>query len=329
MVLVTRFAVRALSVTVLSLGCAAFARSSSKLGWVDHTPAQSPSPRAAMASAFDESNGKLVVFGGYDATSYLRETWTYDGTTWTKEQPSRSPSGRAGAAMAYDAVDHVLVLFGGFDGAHYLGDTWIWDGALSDWMQVTPAHAPTAVTGPMLFTDPLDGHVDNYGGFGGQFYQLKTWRWTGSDWQDLNTPTSAWARAAAAVGLDRGAHKVVMFGGLGSVNTNNTWTFDGVTWTLENPTAQPLNRYDASADFDPELGHVVLFGGASGGVEMADTWTWTGDNWVQLHSLHAPRARESFALAYDRVEHSLVLFGGEDQPAGAQYADTQWLVLRN
>jgi hypothetical protein len=73
------------------------------------------------------------------------------------------------------------------------------------------------------------------------------------------------------VGLDRRAHKLVLFGGLGSVNTNNTWTFDGVTWTQDNPTAQPPNRYDAAAEFDPELGHVVLFGGASGGAELADT----------------------------------------------------------
>jgi hypothetical protein len=95
--------------------------------------------------------------------------------------------------------------------------------------------------------------------------------------------------------------------------------------TQENPTAQPLNRYDAAADFDPQLARGA--GGASGGVELADL-TWTGDNWVQLHPLNAPRARESFALAYDSVDDSLVLFGGEDQPAGAQYADTQWLLLR-
>jgi hypothetical protein len=34
------------------------------------------------------------------------------------------------------------------------------------------------------------------------------------------------------------------------------------------------------------------------------------------------------ALAYDHVDQELVLFGGEDQSAGAQYADTQSLVLR-
>lgn len=299
-----------------------------RMSWVLHTPAQSPSPRAAMASAYDPVSGKFVIFGGYDATSYLPETWTYDGSSWTQEQPASSPSGRAGATMAYDAVQHVLVLFGGYDGQQHLGDTWLWDGAHSTWTQASPAHSPTAVTGPMLFTDPLNGHVDEFGGYSGQSYQNATWRWTGSDWQHLSTPNAPWARAASAVALDRPAHRVVLFGGLGSLNPGNTWTFDGNTWTEENPGQQPSNRYFSSAAFDPRLGHVVLFGGASGGVELNDTWEWTGSTWQALQPVHSPAVRESFALGYDPAIGALVLFGGEDLPAGVQYADTRWLAVR-
>ena len=189
-----------------------------------------------------------------------------------------------------------------------------------------PAHSPVAVTGPMLFTDPLNGRVDEYGGYSGQFYQLNTWRWNGADWQQVQTATSPWARATAVVALDRAAHKVLMFGGLGSVNTNNTWSFDGTNWTMENPPLQPPNRYYSQAAFDPRLGHVVLFGGGSGGADLADTWQWTGASWQQLLPVHSPAARESFALAYDNAAGSLVLFGGED--VSAQFADTHWLAVR-
>lgn len=316
------------SLSALALCSAFLAPPQLRLSWVQHTPIQSPPARAGMASAYDPVSGKLVIFGGYDASSYLPETWTYDGATWTQEHPALSPSGRAGATMAYDAVQHVLVLYGGFDGASHLGDTWLWDGASSSWTHATPAHSPAAVTGPMLFTDPLNGHVDEYGGFSGQFYQLTTWRWTGSDWQQVATANSPWARAAAVVALDRPAHKVVLFGGLGSVNTNNTWTFDGVNWTEESPALQPPNRYYSSAAFEPHLGHVVLFGGGSGGVEQNDTWQWTGSTWQQLQPVHSPGARESFALAYDQALGALVLFGGENLPAGVQYADTRWLAVR-
>ena len=42
-----------------------------------------------------------------------------------------------------------------------------------------------------------------------------------------------------------------MFGGLADVNPNNTWTYDGTTWTLQSPAVQPLLVYAASAAFDP------------------------------------------------------------------------------
>src|SRR5512140_329297 len=92
--------------------------------WKRLLPAASPTPRAAHAMAFDPVSGKVVLFGGYDATTYLSETWAFDGTTWTRESPPVSPPPRAAASMAYDAVTGQLVMFGGYDGTSYLGDTW-------------------------------------------------------------------------------------------------------------------------------------------------------------------------------------------------------------
>ena len=78
--------------------------------------------------------------------------------------------------MAYDRRTHKAVLFGGYNGRQDLGDTWLWDGTTSTWTQVTPGHSPTAVTGPMVFTDP-NGRVDEFGGFDGQLYEGRMWQW--------------------------------------------------------------------------------------------------------------------------------------------------------
>src|SRR5690349_3629812 len=91
--------------------------------WRRLSPAVSPSARAAHAIAHDPVSGNVVIFGGYNDTNYLAETWTFDGTTWTQATPLNSPSPRAAASLAYDAVAQALVLFGGFDGTGYLGDT--------------------------------------------------------------------------------------------------------------------------------------------------------------------------------------------------------------
>lgn len=144
---------------------------------------------------------KVVVFGGLTATGYLDQTWTFDGQNWNLEETVPAPPPRTNGMMAYDEPAGQLILFGGYGGGgRFLGDTWLWDGASSTWTQATTKTSPPGVTGPMVFTDPANGHVDVYGGYDGRFYQLRTWQWTGSDWLDLN-PTNAPTPEAAASSL--------------------------------------------------------------------------------------------------------------------------------
>src|SRR6516162_2954717 len=139
--------------------------------WVQLSPASSPPARSYLAMTYDPASGKIIMFGGFDGTAYLNDTWTFDGVTWTQVALSHSPSARAAAQMAYDSVTHKVVLFGGYNGTNYLGDTWLWDGTTSRWTRARTTHHPTPVTGPMLFPDP-NGRVDLFGGFDGHFYQI-------------------------------------------------------------------------------------------------------------------------------------------------------------
>jgi hypothetical protein len=212
--------------------------------------------------------------------------------------------------MAFDRVTRELVLFGGFDGTHYLGDTWLWDGATSSWTQAHPKSSPTSVTGPMLFTDPKNGHADQFGGYDGKFYQLTTWRWNGSTWLHLHPTNTPGARSIAVAALDSARKNVVLFGGLGDVRTDNTWTWDGTDWTQQSPSVQPPTRYGAGSAFDPKLHMVVIFGGGVGGVDQNQTWAWTGTDWTQLTTPKFPAARESMGMAYDAASSQFLVFGG-------------------
>jgi len=307
-----RVALPALTLALAGLGALAPARASNPAtDWQLAQPPVKPPRFAGMASAFDPVSNRLLAFGGYDAQKYLADTWAFDGQTWAKLVTPVAPPARAGASMAFDSVTQTVVLFGGYDGV-YLGDTWIWNGASGTWSAASPATSPIAVTGPMLFTDPVNGHAIVYGGYDGVFYQLTTYRWTGSNWQFLPQATPPWARVAAAVALDPVRHKVVLFGGLADVNPWNTWTWDGAQWSQQFPSQQPANRYDAWAAFEPHLGQVVLFGGASGGAALNDTWAWDGGNWHELLPAHAPPKRESFAMAFVPALDRIVVAGGED-----------------
>src|SRR5947208_14049577 len=183
---------------VVSIASSATADGRRPERWVRLSPATSPPARSYLAMTYDPASGKIVMFGGFDGTGYLNDTWTFDGVTWTLVATDTPPPARAAAQMAYDGVTRQVVLFGGYDGTNYLGDTWLWDGRTSQWTQAAPAHHPTPVTGPMLFPDP-NGRVDLFGGFDGHFYQLTMWQWSRSDWRRLSPATVPYARSSAAV----------------------------------------------------------------------------------------------------------------------------------
>ena len=124
-----------------------------------------PSARINMAMAYDPAGKSIVLFGGYDGISYLNDTWIFNGSGWVQLHPPVSPAARTASAMGFDRGTGKIVMFGGYNGNQYLGDTWIWDGVAQIWAQAHPTTRPTPVTLPMLYTDPLNGHVGMIGGF--------------------------------------------------------------------------------------------------------------------------------------------------------------------
>ena len=267
-----------------------------------------PSARTNMPMAYDPVARNIVLFGGYDGTSYLNDTWIFNGSSWVQLNPPVSPPARTASAMAFDQKLGKMMMFGGYNGTNYLGDTWIWDGGSQTWTQANPTHLPTPVTLPMMFTDPLNGHASMVGGYDGFLYQNITWQWTGTDWKRRNPPTWITARGAALVANDYGHAKVVIYGGLADLNPLNTWTWDGLNWTEESTTTKPGAAFYTSAAYDPALGEVVAFGGGTPG---ALTWAWTGSEWIELTTLHSPTPRDSQAMAYDPESRQLIMFGGE------------------
>jgi hypothetical protein len=170
--------------------------------------------------------------------------------------------------------------------------------------------------------------------FGGSFsaagtttYYGDTWTWNGSNWLQVPQPKgSKWPapRDRAALAYDAVHGLVVLFGGASfdskarvSVYYNDTWTFDGTTWTLLNPTKSPSARISALA-YDAVNNNVVLFGGYSlinqTGAVYQDTWLWDGTNWTQKNPTTVPTQRylNPDGLTYNASSTvaKVVFFGG-------------------
>ena len=60
---------------------------------------------------------------------------------------------------------------------------------------------------------------------------------------------------------------VVLFGGINTSHQvmNDTWTFDGKTWTEQDPATRPPARQQAGMAYDSVAHQVILFGGVGGG----------------------------------------------------------------
>ncbi len=241
-------------------------------------PATSPPARQTAGLAYDPTTGTVVIFGGWDNSnngSAFGDTWTWSGVNWTQQFPPVSPPARnARQAMAYDPVSQRVVLFGGMgsDNGRYGG---------------TP------------FGD--------------------TWEWNGRTkiWTEVFPAASPSPRAAPIV-FDSAQNAIVLFGGDDGCGDgcrtiyNDTWTWNGVTWTQAFPPSSPSARGYHMMAYDGVLQQVVMFGASqSPPSALNDTWAWNGKTWVNLLPPDQPAARFISSMDFDPISNGLVLFGGE------------------
>ena len=139
-----------------------------------------------------------------------------------------------------------------------------------------------------------------------------TWTRTGATWTQQHPATAPSARTGAAMAYDPASHQLLLFGGGATTGTgfsNQTWTWNGTTWTLLHPSTSPPAREDTGLVYDAATKTVLLFAGWHGAY-WDDTWSWNGSTWTQLHPGTSPSGRDSFAFVYNPATRAVVLFGG-------------------
>jgi len=164
--------------------------------------------------------------------------------------------------------------------------------------------------------------------FGGYIALNDTWEFDGATWRQITTPASPPARFRSAMAFDPVRNRIVLFGGdSGGLfgELNDTWEYDGVTWTRVVTATTPLPRRNHALFFDPSRGRVVLFGGTviPNGL-FGDQWTFDGTNWQPLVTPTVPPARWSAAVCFDPARGVGTLFGGIGDPQGFLCLNDTW-----
>jgi len=148
-----------------------------------------------------------------------------------------------------------------------------------------------------------------------------TWLFKAGQWSDITTNATGFPPTRWAGGLvyDAADGYLVMFGGRDSTNWfNDTWTFNGTTWTNLGITHAPAPRAYFTMVYDPLDGYVVAFSGgcwcgpAGARVVYNDTWTYSAGVWTDITAgLDAsPPLLAFYPGAWDAHDGYLVVFGG-------------------
>jgi N-acetylneuraminic acid mutarotase len=260
--------------------------------WQEIDPGEAaPSARRYSQMVWDDVGGKMLLFGGEDASGSRNDIWSFDPTAaaWAELVPAaESPVPRFGHAMAQDPDSRRLIMFGGVNGTtrELLNDLWAYDPVTNVWAELEPLGAlPTTRMWHSFVYEPKSRRFFLFGGYGGDSGT------TGANLDDL------WAYDLAA----------------------NRWI------ALDPVGDAPLARQGHTMVLDQVSGDLLLYGGCDGLTGLSDAWSYdqTADSWTRLQPPgDVPAGRDSHAMTYDSVNRAMILFGGYDFAFNIDFNDT-------
>ncbi|MFT4513101.1 MAG: hypothetical protein ACI89X_001062 [Planctomycetota bacterium] len=243
---------------------------------------------------------------------------------WQQTTTNGQPGVLRSPAIA-TTTSGLSLMFGGDNGtfpAPFSSETWSF---ASDW-QLLAAPGPSARYEARMVYDSQRSVFVMYGGWSSPFSIGsgidETWEFGGGAWTQAaptNTPGGLWKHAMC---YDSNRNVTVLFGGSTSGlpgAINQTWEYNGITWTQITPTGTPGPRENAAMCFDTVLGQSVMFGGNdpfSGASNQ--TWIYNGNAWLQIPvSGSWPSARAGMEMVYDPFRAVSIMSGGVDSIGNA------------
>jgi hypothetical protein len=292
--------------------------------WTDQAAIDTTSSSINAGMAYDSARGQLVLLGS-KSISDAPVTRVLDArlSGWMTQSGSQvlgsAMPTRENALVFDDPVSHKVMVFGGSGWTTDFDDTWRWDGF--EWTKppLRNSSPPPTTTndGPAVYHEVAKRTVI--------WTRSGAWSWTGSDWLAPSGGPAPSSRSGVTMSYDADHGRIVLFGGRDTATKqllDDTWLFDGATWTKADPKAKPPPREGGAMAYDPPRKQVVMFGGSPG---LGDTWTWNGTEWTEREDVPAnrPDARDSAnVFAYDPDRQVIVLSGGYRSATSTYLGDT-------
>lgn len=147
--------------------------------------------------------------------------------------------------------------------------------------------------------------------------QSDLWQIFSMEWTEFVGSTPS-ARTDHAMVFDPDRNVIVLYGGTDTSSKNDTWEFDGTSWTNVSPTPNPGNDSQHNLAYDKNRQVVVYVGDST-----PSTWEYDGSaqTWTPRDVTPAPSSTSAMGLVYMDSLGKVILYGGADD-LGGQYHET-------
>ncbi len=286
-----------------------------------------PSARDEATMTYSETWG-VLLFGGYDNVTHLRDTWTFEPTGWRLLNASGPVLSRPkmSSTSFFDPLLH-----GGTSGDSFNDALYFFDG---EWFTVPLASAGTQRANHVFAV--LDAkHAVVFGGIEPNLVtstaladRTVNFDSTTKKFTTVN-PTLAGVPTRGAAVYDSARGVVVVLTPVAGVpeprfGTMKTWEFDGYSWREISTATTPPIRSGYGMAYAPDLQQVVVFGGTGyNGGALDDVWLYDGDDWSQpVVTGERPMARREHYFGH-LPGVGLIALGGV---SNSQNANDLWLL---
>ena len=206
------------------------------------------------------TGSEMIVWGGYDGTSYLNTGGRYDPSTdsWTATSLTNAPQGRGVHTAVWTGTE--MIVWGGWNFPNTLNTGGKYNPSTDSWMATSTTNAPgpryyhTAVwTGSEMIVWGGNGDLNT----GGRYNPItNSWTVTGT----INAPTGRWLHTAVWTGSD-----MIVWGGAAegpvSLNTGGRYNPSTNSWTPTSTTGVPARSYHTAVWTGSEM---IVWGGLAG-----------------------------------------------------------------
>lgn len=231
---------------------------------------------------------------------------------WSRLNPATLPPPHRGSSLVFDnkRQQSVLVTAGG---------TWLWNGAT--WSQVQDQSTPPARNTTHLVYDASTECVLLFGGIGIDGTPLNdTWLWNGATWTEQHPADFPPPVGGAAIAYTAAHQQVILFGGIAGFDgvsgsnrvgtfSNETWIWNGTSWTEQRVSGPPPERAGAQLVYDELHQQTLLFSGNSLSGYLDDMWRWNGTGWDALHPTTLPPAQARYSMVFHQQLQQVMLVG--------------------